>query len=61
MIILDTTQRRQAAQRHGLLPNLLATNPAVPELRKAPRVMSDEMSCWTTGVRFQPLAAFADG
>lgn len=58
IMTLATQQPRQASQRHCLRLRYVATMPAVPELMKAPRVMSDEMSCWRSVSRFQPRAVW---
>lgn len=45
MMTFEIQHRRLAAQMLGLRPMNEATGPAVEELRKAPRVMREEMSC----------------
>jgi hypothetical protein len=45
MITFAAQQRRDAVQRQGRRPRRVAAKPAVEELRKAPRVMREEMSC----------------
>lgn len=45
MMTLDTQQRRLAAHILGLRPMNEAMGPAVDELKKAPRVIREEMSC----------------
>jgi hypothetical protein len=45
----DTQQSADASQRHCLRPNFVAKIPAEEELRNAPRVMRDEMSCCRSG------------
>jgi hypothetical protein len=60
IMAVETTQRRHASQRHALRPSLAAMKPAVAELMNAPRVISDEMSCWRSGWMFQPEGDFGD-
>lgn len=54
MMTFATQHRRLAAQILGLRPMNEAIGPAVEELKKAPRVIRDEMSCWRSVDRFHP-------
>jgi hypothetical protein len=54
IITLATQQRTLADQILAFRPMKDATGPALEELRKAPRVISDEMSCWRSVDMFQP-------
>jgi hypothetical protein len=58
VVVIITTFATQhsadAIQRHCLRPSFVAKIPAQEELRKAPRVMSEEMSCWRSEERFHP-------
>jgi hypothetical protein len=45
MITLETQQRAEAIHKHCLRPSQVANIPAVDELRKAPKVISDDISC----------------
>jgi hypothetical protein len=54
IITLAMQQNRQASQRHCRRLIYVAVKPAVPELMKAPSVMSDEMSCWRVVSMFHP-------
>jgi hypothetical protein len=47
--IFDTQQSADASHRHCLRPNFVAKMPADEELRKAPSVIRDEMSCCRSG------------
>lgn len=58
MITSDTQHKIQPNHKHCFLPNLIARNPAPPEETKAPRVMSEEISCWRSVVRFHPIGVF---
>ncbi len=58
IITFATQQNRQAIQRHCLRLTYFATKPAVPELMKAPSVMSDEISCCRSVSRFHPRAVW---
>jgi hypothetical protein len=58
MRMLETMHAAHATHRDDLRPSQVAVTPAVPELRNAPRVISEEMSCWRVGVIFQPIAVF---
>jgi hypothetical protein len=58
MIPLDAQQRMQAVHIHHLLVSQMDIGPAKREPTKAPTVMSDEMSCWTFGVKFHPIGEF---
>lgn len=49
MTMFDTQQRSDAIHKHCLRPNLVAKIPADAELRNAPSVMSEEMSCCRSG------------
>lgn len=49
MTILATQQSAEASQRQCLRTNLVAKIPADDELRNAPSVMSDEISCCRSG------------
>jgi hypothetical protein len=55
MMILAMKHTMQARARQCRRPKRVAGRPAVAELMKAPRVMSEEMSCWRSVVRFQPV------
>jgi hypothetical protein len=61
MMALETPQRMQAIHRHGLRPSLTAMGPATREPRNAPRVMREEMSCWTPVLMFQPMGVDGSG
>ena len=56
MMMLETTQTMLASHRHDLLPSFFAATPAAPELRNAPSVMSEEISCCLTVDMFHPIA-----
>lgn len=61
MITFATQQSNEAIQRHCLRPSFVAKMPAVEELRKAPRVIKDEMSCCRSAERFQPPGTLGFG
>lgn len=46
MITLAVQQRTMAAQMEARRLRYVAMGPAAQELRKAPRVINDEISCW---------------
>jgi hypothetical protein len=54
MMTFAIQHRRLADQILGLRPMNDATGPAVEELKNAPRVIRDEMSCWRSVERFHP-------
>jgi hypothetical protein len=55
MTIFATQQSTLAIQRHCLLPSLVAKTPANEELRKAPSVINEEMSCWRSVEMLYPV------
>jgi hypothetical protein len=59
VVVIMTTFEMQhsadASQRHCLRPSFVAKIPADEELRKAPSVMSDEMSCCRSGEMLYPV------
>ena len=54
MMRLETVQIRQANQMEAFRPRMVAIGPARGEERKAPRFMSEEISCWRVVDMFQP-------
>jgi hypothetical protein len=54
MITLATMHSRLATQMVTFRDMMVARGPAMDELRKAPRVMSDEISCWRSVEMFHP-------
>lgn len=59
VVVIITTLLTQhsalAIHKHWRLPMYVANTPALEELRKAPRVMSEEMSCWRVGEMLYPV------
>jgi len=54
MITFDTMHKMLATQTVIFRDMIVAMGPAMEELRKAPRVMSDEMSCCRSVEIFHP-------
>ena len=44
-----------------LRPMMMAVIPALAAVMNAPKVMSDEMSCWRSDVMFHPMGVFGSG
>jgi len=49
MTTFDTQQSKEASHRHCLRPSLVAKIPAAEELKNAPSVIRDEISCCRSG------------
>jgi hypothetical protein len=47
--MLLTQQSALAIHKHCLRPSFVANTPAHDELRNAPSVINEEMSCWRSG------------
>lgn len=56
MMTVDAQQSTDASHRHVFRPSLAAVKPAVAELMKAPRVISDDINCWRVVEMFQPIS-----
>ena len=61
MITLEMMHNKEAAQMVWRRERKVAVGPAQEDDKNAPSVMSEEISCWRPGERFQPPATWGAG